>query len=62
MYICIYEELNPYRISTMGLAAYLAVITGIYVNGHQLFEKSPKDAIAAYVNAGYSPVQAFGRR
>lgn len=49
---------DSFRIATMGLAAFLAIFLGLYMNGHQLFEKTPKDAIARWINAGYSHAEA----
>jgi hypothetical protein len=49
---------DSFRIATMGLTAFLAIFLGLYVNGHLLFEKTPKDAIARWINAGYSPAEA----
>jgi hypothetical protein len=49
---------NSYKITFTGMASFLAVMIGLYINGQQLFRDSPKEAVAEWINAGYSPVQA----
>ena len=42
----------------MGLASFLAVLVGLYINGNQVFNETPKEAVGKYMKAGYSPEQA----
>lgn len=49
---------DSYKLASMGLTAFLAIFIGLYVNGHQLFEKTPKDVISTWIDAGYSPTEA----
>jgi hypothetical protein len=41
-----------------GIAAFIALFLGLYINGQQLFRKTPKTAISEWIDAGYSPSQA----
>ena len=49
---------NSYKTTFTGIAAFLAVIIGLYTNGQQLFRESPKEAVYEWIKAGYSPEQA----
>ncbi len=44
--------------SFTGIAAFLAVLVGLYFNGHQTFVQSPSDAINKFRHAGFSPEEA----
>ena len=46
------------RITFTGIAAFIAVVIGLYINGQQLFIQPPNAAITAWIDAGYSPSQA----
>lgn len=49
---------TPAGYSFTGIAAFLAVMVGLYLNGHQTFKQSPAEAINKFRNAGYSPEEA----
>jgi len=49
---------TPARQSFTGIAAFLAVLVGLYFNGHQTFRQSPAEEISRFRNAGFSPEQA----
>ncbi|NTW24956.1 MAG: hypothetical protein HGA37_09665 [Lentimicrobium sp.] len=44
--------------SLVGIAAFLAVIIGLYINGQQLFKQSPSATVDKWVKAGFSPPEA----
>lgn len=47
-----------YRLAFTGLASFLAILIGLYVNGFQVLKQTPKDAVTLWVNAGFTPAQA----
>ena len=49
---------NSLKVAFTGIASFFAVLIGLYINGQQLFEQSPKKAIDSWVDAGFSPAQA----
>jgi hypothetical protein len=49
---------SSYKTTFTGIASFLAVIIGLYINGQRLFRESPKEAVSEWINAGYSPEQA----
>ena len=49
---------TPTGQSFTGIAAFLAVMVGLYFNGHQTFRQSPAEAINKFRNAGFSPEEA----
>jgi hypothetical protein len=50
--------INSYKTSFTGIASFLAVIIGLYINGQKIFRESPKEAVSEWINAGFSPAQA----
>lgn len=44
--------------SFVGIAAFLAVLIGLYINGQQLFKQSPSETVDKWVKAGFSPPEA----
>jgi len=49
---------SSFRISLTGIAAFVAILAGLYISGQQLFEVSPKESVERWVRAGYSPAKA----
>jgi hypothetical protein len=49
---------DSYRLAFTGVAAFLAIFAGLYINGLKLFKQTPKEIISSWVNAGYNPSQA----
>lgn len=49
---------NSYKYALTGFAAFFALIAGLYLQSHQVFEQSPREAITLLTEAGYSPSQA----
>lgn len=47
-------DISP-RQSLTGIAAFVAILVGLYINGQKTFEQSPSDAVDKWVKAGYSP-------
>jgi hypothetical protein len=52
------SAVSSYKTTFTGIASFLAVIIGLYINGQQLFRESPKMTVSEWINAGYSPEQA----
>ena len=52
------SAIDTYKTTFTGIAAFLAVMIGLYINGQQLFRESPKEAVSEWINAGYSPEQS----
>lgn len=50
-------DISP-RQSYTGIAAFFAVLVGLYINGQRTFEQSPSDAVHKWVKAGYSPEES----
>ncbi|MFH1119034.1 MAG: hypothetical protein V1775_04370 [Bacteroidota bacterium] len=46
--------------SFTGVAAFVAILAGLYINGQEIFKQSPSDAIDKWVKAGYSPEESQG--
>lgn len=49
---------DSFRKTFTGIAAFVAVFAGLYLNGHQIFEKTPGEAVSSLTEAGYTPSQA----
>jgi hypothetical protein len=49
---------DSYRKTFTGISAFVAVLAGLYLNGQQIFEKTPGEAVSALTEAGYTPSQA----
>lgn len=52
-----HAEVSPGQ-TFIGIAAFLAVLIGLYINGQQLFKQSPAETIDKWVEAGFSPPEA----
>jgi hypothetical protein len=50
-------DISP-RQSYTGIAAFFAVLVGLYINGQRIFEQSPSDAVHKWEKAGYSPEES----
>lgn len=44
--------------SFVGIAAFMAVLIGLYINGQELFKQSPSETVDKWVKAGFSPREA----
>jgi len=51
-------DTNQFRRTLTGFTAFLAVLAGLYLNKQQVFEQSPREAVNALTEAGYSPPEA----
>lgn len=51
------KDISPGQ-SFTGIAAFVAVLVGLYFNGQQTFKLSPSDAVSKWEKAGFSPEQA----
>ncbi|KAF0198473.1 MAG: hypothetical protein FD166_1114 [Bacteroidetes bacterium] len=51
-------ETNHLNRTLTGFTAFLAVLAGLYLNKQQVFEQSPREAVNALTEAGYSPSEA----
>lgn len=46
------------RQSATGVAAFLAVLVGLYINGQNTFDQLPSESVDKWVKAGFSPEEA----
>ncbi len=46
------------RQSATGIAAFIAVLVGLYINGQKTFDQLPSQAVDKWVKAGFSPEEA----
>ncbi|MHC1776684.1 MAG: hypothetical protein AB9834_14870 [Lentimicrobium sp.] len=46
------------RQSATGIAAFVAVLVGLYINGQKTFDQLPSQAVDKWVKAGFSPEEA----
>ena len=49
---------SSYRLALLGITSFFAILIGLYINGQQVFKQSPKNAIAYWEKAGFTPAQA----
>ncbi len=52
-----HAEVSPGH-TFLGIAAFLAVLIGLYINGQELFKQSPAETVDKWVKAGFSPREA----
>jgi len=52
-----HAEVSPGQ-TFVGIAAFLAVLIGLYINGQELFKQSPSETVDKWVKAGFSPREA----
>lgn len=49
---------NSYKIAFSGIAAFLSLLIGLYINEQKLFKQTPEQAVSVFVNKGFSPAEA----
>ena len=49
---------HSYRIAFLGISSFLSVLFGLYIHEQQIFKPSPKDEMAYWLKAGFTPAQA----
>jgi hypothetical protein len=52
------SAINSYKVAFAGLACFLAVLTGLYINEQKVFTESPKHAVSHLINQGITAPQA----